>query len=206
MFQLQENGVIDCNIDGFELNLNTFEYLKVLQQSDLILPMFELSINIDDYSIISNINKNNTPIKISFGKSISDIVEYEFLINNYTLNIKGDKYNCILYGILDLKDYYTIQLQKSFKDMTTDTLLSMLEHITPDIDYVGDDSQIWIRHNITEKDWVRRLTKNAYISDDDFPLSAITISKKLIVKSVKKLLSSNPKFTFYNQPQGQSSD
>ena len=205
MLQIQERGVVDPDIPNFTLTPDSFNYLKVFQKSDLIIPTYELSIKTPNKSIINHIKKNNTKLKIKIGSSVKDVKEYDFLINNYSLSFSGEIHNIILTGRLDMTDFYTKMEQKVYNNQTTDTILYQLSNIDADVDYIGNDSQIWLKHNITEKEWVERLLKNHYISDDTFALGAYTIDKKLIVRDVLKELSKEPFIKFYNQPQGQSS-
>lgn len=190
MIQINGRCFIGVEMDGLEVfNITHFKKLVVNEGTGLTLPVFELTLHQSDYRLHRTLVRPNTKIKITYGASATNAIPYDFIILNYSFN-KGEsaKFDLVLSGVLDLSDFINIPTIKHF-DKTSNAILSEISTVIPIVEYAGADQQVWIQHNISDKNFIERVLANSYISDTDVVISSLNVGKELVARSVKTQLS-----------------
>lgn len=204
MVKVNDFCYIKVEFDGLEdFNFKMFDRFVLHEQSGLIIPTFELVLFQTDYSLYSSIIKTNLKIEISYGSSIDKVKKYEFSLLNYVYTQSEKGYDLSLTGILHVKDF-TNKIEISANEDKSNNILSGFKTIKPIIDYKGDDKQVWIRHNCTEKDFAERILKHAYIEEKDLVISALTVGKELIAKSYKESIKDKEIKEFKEEKENES--
>lgn len=206
MVKVNDFCYMKVEFDGLEdFNFKMFERFTLHEQAGLIIPMFELVLFQTDYSLYRSIIKTNLKIKISYGSEIDSVKTHEFSLLNYVYVQTNKGYKLSLTGILNVKDF-TNKIGISANKEKSNNILSSLKTVKPIIDYEGDDKQVWIRHNCTEKDFAERVIKHAYIEEKDLVMSALTVKKELIVKGYKKSIKAKETLEFKEEKENESPD
>jgi hypothetical protein len=198
MIEIKGRCIIEVELEGLdELNKDNFTSLLVEEDAGGIPASFDLILRQVDYRLLEVVRKTNAPIKISYGKDAKTRKTHDFVILGYDYLPSKTGLDLTLTGILDLVDYVS-KPAISFIDDTSDKVFSSFAHVTPKVEYTGADKQVWLRHNITEKAWFDRVLHKVFIAEDDVVLSAITVSKELIVVSAKTQLAKKEVKRFSN--------
>lgn len=199
MIKIEGKCEIEVNMEGLDgVNPDNFISLLVEEDAGGMPASFDLILRQANYDLIDIVAKGNTPISISYGKDASTRKNHEFYIVNYSYEpAKDGTLTLILTGLLDLSDFVS-KPDILFIEGTSDKVLGSFSTVTPVIKYTGADEQVWLRHNITEKNWFDRILHHIFIAEDDVPLAALTTSKEMIVTSAKTALGETEKFTFTN--------
>lgn len=206
MFNIDNRLYVDVVIEGLDsLSSRNFISLSIDETAGLVAPRFELHLFQTDFRLYPSLVKNNLPIEISYGVDPESVNVITVRLSNYLYSPVGSGYNLTLTGLLDLGDF-THKASISAEKTTSDAILRGLTSITPEINYTGDDEQVWIQHNVPEKEYVERVLKNAYISEDDTIVSALTINGVLIARSLKEAFSKEPIKKIKVKPQNSSPD
>lgn len=204
MVKVNDFCYIKVEFDGLvDFNFKMFNKLVIHEQAGLILPVFELVLFQTDYSLYKSIIKQNLIIKISYGSNIDNVKTFEFVLMNYAFVQMNKGYTLSLTGILNVKDF-TNKIDITAEKGTSDKILSNMSTVTPLVDYVGNDEQVWIRHNCTEKDFAERIIKHAYIEEKDLVMSALTVNKELVLKGYKKAIKDKEVIEFKEEKENTS--
>ncbi len=203
MIDIKGKCQIEVTLEGFDgLSNDNFIELMVEEDAGGMPSSFDLYIRQVDYRLQPVVRETNCPIKISYGKDSKTRKDHEFVIVNYKYTPKEDgTLTLVLTGILDVVDFVS-KPAIGYVEGPSEKVFKSFSTVTPLVDYSGADDQVWLRHNITEKQWFDKVIHRVYISDDDVPLTALTVSKELIVVSAKKTLAKEPKYKFSNNEQG----
>ncbi|QSM00884.1 structural protein [Yersinia phage YerA41] len=196
MIKINDRCCIDVDLTGLEFNLKVFKRFKIIE-SEMNIPIFELQLHQTDYSLYQYLRQVNTSLSITYGVSLETARKYKFKIYNYNYVENGDRFTLILTGILDLKEFTNVPRIKYFEG-TSDEVLKQLPSIKPNITYQGNDSQVWIQHNNSDKNFAERIIDHAFKQKDDFILGGLSVDKDLTVISVKDTFKGAPKMTFSN--------
>lgn len=200
MIKVNESMYLDIKFEGFEeLTLNQFVRLVVVEEHSLRPPIFELTLFQTDYSLYPHVTEINKPIEIRYGMAADDVETYKFLMLNYGYTPTEGGFKLLITGYLDLFDFYNKAAIAAF-DSESDKVLSALEGVKPLIDYKGADKQAWIQPNVSNKTFAESILKNAYIAEDDFILSALTVKGELVARSVKQAFKEEPIKIFREAP------
>jgi len=205
MIEISDNCAIDIVIKDIMIFKNNFLKLLIQQRADNILPIFELTLSMPTTELLTALRKANTEIELNYGQTTESIVKRKFLVKNYSMQPSGDNFRFKITGILSIKDYTNKLNIIAIKDTSDKVLSSEIAGVDLDITYSGIDKQVWIRHNIPEKEFVDRVLDYAYISDKDLVLAGLNVDKKLRIYSVKDTFAGKEKFTFMNDVEGGSS-
>lgn len=206
MVKVNDFCYIKVEFEGLkDFNFKMFDRFILHEQAGLIIPIFELVLFQTDYSLYKTIIKTNLKMTISYGPSIDKVKKYKFVLLNYMYTQKDKGFDLSLTGILDVKDF-TNKIDISASEVNSNEILSSMKTIIPVIDYKGDDKQVWIRHNCTEKDFAERIIKHAYIEEKDLVMSALTVNKEMIVKGYKKAIKDKEIIEFKEGKENESAD
>jgi len=172
------------------LSSDNFNSLKIVSSIDLMIPYCILSINLKnnemgDYMVTHEV------ITIKY-KNQKHIFKYEFLIQSFDLNQIGpDNYTLVLNCLLNIPDYFQGLKQEFFENKSSKFVFGKIKGLEPDIQIKeSDDTQTWLRYNTSEKEFIEYLYKHTYIKDD-LVLGAITLDKKLRIRSVNDIMKDN---------------
>lgn len=201
MIEVNGKCYVDVKFEGFKgLTLMNFQNLIIKEVSGMILPIFELDLIQKDYGMLKNLRVMNLPITISYGDSMKSIRTYKFLLFNYNYIPQPDGDMILrLNGTIDIKEFTNTPRIRSVKG-TSDKAIALITSLKPVINYVGKDSQVWIQHNNSDKNFVERVLDHSYIDNDDVVLGSITIDKDLVISSVKTKFKTTPKIKFKQSP------
>lgn len=207
MIIINDNCAIEIVLGSVKFFKTNFIRLVILQRADNVLPTFELEVVMPDTSMLGELRKNNTVIELNYGQTPETVVKREFRIKNFSMRPDGDNFVFILNGISKI-DEYTNKLNIVAIEDTSDAVLnSEILGVELDISYKGNDKQVWIRHNIPEKEFVDRVLQNAYIADDDLILSALNVDNLLKIYSIKDIFQGKEVITLFNDKiDGSTSD
>jgi len=189
--QITEQVFLKIFFGDKEISINDFESLVIIQEAGLIVPTFEMQLKQMDYSWYKLL-KNNTPIEIIVGKDIDTAEKHKFIIIDYNYFENNNGLNLLLSGLLDVVEFTKKPKIRAFEGNTSEVAAS-IDTVKMNIDYKGNDKQVWIQHNITDKKFLENIVDHSYISDDDFVMSAININKEVTLRSAKKAVTNNKK-------------
>lgn len=199
MIKIDGRLVTELTFENFAgLTLGNFGYVKILESAGLSPPLVEIRLNQSNLNLYTTLVKLNLPLKLSYGTSTSDLTEANLVLVDYEYISEPSGYGLLLIATLDIQKFRAISEITSTVGTSADALRT-LKHLSLDINYQSDDSQTWIRPNISERDFLERTLLHSYISDSDFVSSAITIESELRLLSTKSIFESNPKITLINR-------
>lgn len=196
MIKVNDRCCIDVDLTGLEFNLKVFKKLKIVE-SEMNIPIFELQLHQTDYSLYQYLRQVNTSLTVTYGVSLDTAKRYKFKIYNYNYIEEGDRFTLILTGVLDLKEFSNVPRIKYFEG-TSDEVLKQLPSVKPNITYQGNDKQVWIQHNNSDKNFAERIIDHAFKQEKDFILAGLSVDKDLTVISVKDTFKGAPKLSFKN--------
>lgn len=197
MLKVNDRCNIDITLDGFG-GLVRQNFISFIVQEDgrgIVPPVFEIQLRQMDRSLNKVVSQRGLPITVSYGASFNDMETHEFQLLNKYYKPDGDGFILYLSGLLSCRPF-TNHPAISALDGTSDELLKALTTVTPIIDYTGDDKQVWIRPNISEKNFAERIISHSYIADDDLVIAGLTVGNQLIAKSAKDALNGDPVLKF----------
>jgi hypothetical protein len=199
MVNIINKAVIGITIGSYELK-SVFEFrgLIIQEYTGLNVPIFELKLRQNNYEIVKELKIGKSCV-ISFGKSIEEARQYKFMIINYSSEPPTkDGVTFTISGMLDVREFIN-DTKIDFGELNSYQILSGLSTITPKVNMISDDYQVWIRNNLTEKQYAEELLKHCWISNNTYPVYGLNIKKELIIWDYKKLFAQGPKVTFVNK-------
>jgi len=187
---ISDQVYLEINFEGKTEPLSTteFESLVIVQEAGMIVPTFELQLKQNDYSYYEFLVKNNMPIEIILGRDLESAQKYNFIMIDYNYFINNNGLNVVMSGILDVTQFARIPRIHSYEGNSYEVLAN-IQSLKMDIDYISDDSQYWIQHNISDKKYCENIIRNSYIDEQDFVLSAININGEVTLRSAIKALN-----------------
>lgn len=206
MLKVRGSLCIDLTFDGMEgLFEGNFVYIKILETAGLQPPIYEIKLNQSNLDLYASLTTLNLKMKLQLGTSVDTLIESNLTLVDYQYDPKDKGFHLTLFAMQDVHDFTTLSDIYAI-DATSDIVMSSIKHLIPLVDYEGDDTQPWIRHNNSEKDFVERVLLHSYISDDDFVSSAISMESEMIMKSTKGVYNSDPILTLINESEKRSKD
>lgn len=202
MFQVNDSCFVDLKFEGFDVGLLPTNFVKATLIEDargIITPVLSLTLSQPNRDLYRYL-KRGLLLEFTFGNNSSNAKTYKFRLVNYNYS-KADAtfFNLELSCLLDVFEF-TNSTDIRFVDGTSDEVFKDLKTVTPDVDYEGDDEQVWIQHNNSEKDFAERVLSHAYVDEDDFVVAALTLDSKLVARSTKKVLDEGVhKYTFHQE-------
>lgn len=185
---------LQIKVGNYEISKGEVSEVKLVSEWNNTLPAMMLILSSDSEVLFKECMNDNTKVRISIGNSIDNMETFTFVITTPDIKPKSSGRDFRLYGISDMRDY--LYTPKSYsKSGTSDEVLKIISSVKPDIEFKGNDSQIWLNANTTDKIFVDNIIAHSYISSDSAPLFALTFSGTLKVRDSKKELSKKPKYT-----------
>ncbi len=197
MLKVNDKCQIDISFDGFDglVRQNFISLVIVEDGRGIVPPQFEIQLRQMDRSLNKTVSRRGLPITVSYGASFDNVETHEFQLINKYYEEDGDGFILHLSGLLSCRAF-TNNIDILAIDGTSDEVFNSLTTVKPLVSYTGNDKQVWIRHNNSEKNFAERVLFHSYISDDDLVVAAHTVGNELIVKSAKEALKSDPVVTF----------
>ena len=191
------NGKIYLNIEipnsNFVLKPESFIDFKVISEIDNLLPVCEFTIKKTSYDLLEQLVKAQSTFIVSFADKQENVEEdLEFSITNFSVaqSETTGEVNYTLYGVLKSEDYDKECRIRSWHDKNSYEVIRELENkdLTIDVDslYESTDNQNWVQHNCSDKEFITRTLKYAYIEEGDVPLCGINLRKQIKIVSMKK--------------------
>ena len=200
MINIQNQAVVEFTLGSYTLkSVHEFKGLLISETVGLGIPIFQITLRQNNFKLYNEI-KVGRNCTIKFGHTIETLNQFNFVVVNYSYGqITNEGALLTISGMLDVRDFITQPKTDFFNNKATYQVLGALNFVKPKINYISDDTQIWLRPNITEKEFAEELLLHSHIPDS-FVIFGLNIKKELIVYDAKKKFAEEPKTTFINKP------
>lgn len=183
------------------VSIDDFKLFTIVEEAGNVLPTFVLIFDIDDESVMEQLNEGN-PIVVGFGENSEEMEKNRMTLVGSKIHTSGSgprRRRIEVTGVLNALDYLSKSVQritKKIKPMEAMKLAlpSSLEFDGADTE-TEKDEQYWIQPNISNKRWVNDLWLHMNIPGS-FPLVGITADGKFRVRDVKKLVQKKVDWVF----------
>lgn len=182
-----------------EGNLVTF---KVLEFTGNVLPKWEIMFNTSDEGLIARLNEGND-LEVALGVNPNETTTTKLVVERRTKSLAGaGLYTVFMQGLYSNLAYMSnpkksISEKKSGVEVIRETVLAA-GFAVGDNDFnitESEDSQRWIQHNISDRRFVTQTWMHSYLRDS-FICVGITSDGSFVLKDLRRLFASTPKWNF----------
>lgn len=185
-----------------------FVSFTMIEESGNTLPIFSLSFNTQDESILPLLNDGNE-FKVTFGKDISTAISVPLAITSVNSDKVGqNKRNIVITGIYGTIAYMT---QNRLAISTPQSGIEVISSVASKYFKVESnitkslDSQKWIQYNVSDRAYINSIWLHSDL-DTSFPAIGISSDGKFIIKDIKRDLSTPYKWRFGKNKTDESRD
>lgn len=197
----KDNHLPIVEINGVTLFHNVIDKVLINRFAFLNIPLAEVICTVADEDLLEKLLTEKS-FKAGFDYQDGAKELYEFYLTDIiSLSFHHEKETVIHFkGLLDVRDFINTPVQISFSEQSSSDVLSLLQTVLPDIQYVGDDIQTWISYNIPEIQFAKELIAHSYIEPKDFAVPYLGMNKELVVKPYSKIIVDTDTFEVKDTP------
>jgi hypothetical protein len=171
----------------------------IIEQAGNIPPIFSIFFQTLDDEIPQYINEGNE-LKVTLGRSLNELEKYSLIFQNSEHTKSGDRHLITATGCINSLSYFDTKVFITDK-INGATALEVVgnKHFIVDnqLDKSSTDIMYHKQYNISHKRFVNDIWLSTFIPDS-FPVVGITSEGKMLLRDMKKLVSTN-KWDTFNQ-------